>query len=75
MPRSYTVTELDDLRQCVRNKRWYGSYRGPKVPEGWGGGMIVYNPYQEVDLVKIIEEEVRTHMIAGHTADDLRNIG
>jgi len=64
--RSYTVTEINNLRRTVRNKCLYGSYspRGPATSIA----------YRETDLNTIIEEQVRTHMLAGHTADDLINL-
>lgn len=65
--RAYTVPEIDDLRRVVENKWLFGSYGGS------GGGLS--RPYQETDKVKAVEEMVRTHMLAGHTADDLLKRG
>lgn len=63
--RSYTVKEIDALRGCCWSRfrtpfgyaglRGDGSYRGPRGHEDRAA----------------IEEMVRTHMLAGHTAEDL----
>lgn len=55
--RAYTVRELDALRQAVRD-RVIGR---PRVRR---------NPDHARDAI-IIEEQVRTHMLAGHVAADL----
>lgn len=60
--RSYTVRELDDLRSVVERKWLYGSY-------GFRDGCS--RSYNEVEKTKCVEELVRTHMLAGHTAQDL----
>lgn len=65
-PRSYTVSELDALRDVMENKYLYGSYGGP--PRVHGGFMS--RSYREDEKVKAVEEMVRTAMIAGHTAED-----
>lgn len=66
MDRKYSVLELDHLRQVVRSKFLFGSYRLPN-----GGGSS--RSYREDEMVRTVEEEVRTHMMAGHTAEDLTN--
>lgn len=63
--RAYTVNEVDELRRAVRNRHLWGSYRGPS---GYCTSSISYN---EAEMTKNVEEIVRTHMLAGHTASDL----
>lgn len=64
MERAYTVAEIDALRNAAGNKWLWGSYRGPR-----GDGCS--RSYQEAERVRCVEDMVRTHMIAGHTAADL----
>lgn len=64
MMRSYTVKELDALRYIVENKYLYGHY-DPGKNRSWS------RSYDDVSKTKAVEEMVRTHMQAGHTADDL----
>ncbi|KRA58149.1 hypothetical protein ASD85_16835 [Rhizobium sp. Root651] len=65
--RAYTVIDLDALRSAVRSRELWGSYRGPSRDRT---SSVSYN---ETEMTKIVEETVRTHMIAGHTASDLIN--
>jgi hypothetical protein len=60
--RSYTVSELDGLRQAVEMKWLFGSYTQ--------AGRCS-RAYYERDKTAAVEQLVRTHMLAGHTADDL----
>jgi len=60
--RSYTVAEIDALRRAVETKWLFGSYTGHT-----GSSRCYY----ENEKVRAVEELVRTHMLAGHTADDL----
>lgn len=62
--RAYTVRELDALREAVENKWLYGRYR-------LGGYASQSRPYMEAEKVACVEQMVRTHMLAGHTAEDL----
>lgn len=62
--RAYTVSELNALRQAVENKWLWGAYRGPR-----GNGAS--RPYREEEKIAAVEQMVRTHMLAGHTANDL----
>jgi hypothetical protein len=66
MDRKYTVAEIDELRQVVENKYLWGSYSGPV------GGNGDSRAYLEQDKTAAVEQMVRTHMLAGHTAIDLR---
>lgn len=63
MSRAYTVQELDDLRRAVENKELWGTSQ----PHGPARMSRAYSPGE---LERIVEERVRTHMLAGHTADD-----
>lgn len=77
--RAYTVHELDALRQVVESKWLYGWYSLPAQrsnDEGGGTGYVwtrgVWSrSYDPNEKVKAVEEMVRTHMLAGHTAEDL----
>lgn len=68
MERSYTVKEIDDLRTVIANKIRFGRYDGTP-PNGYMW-MTIGNP--QIDYV-LLEERIRTHMLAGHTAQDLLN--
>lgn len=63
--RAYTVKELDALRSTVRDKYLWGSYHG------CSNHSSASRSYNEIDMNKMVEELVRTHMLAGHTAEDL----
>ena len=60
--RQYSVNELDALRIAVNNKWLYGSYISRNE---------FSRTYCEDEKTKAVEEMVRTHMLAGHTAKDL----
>lgn len=64
MDRQYNIHEIDALRAAVRNKYLWGSYRPPNQ----GGSS---RSYKEDEMARVVEEEVRTLMIAGLTADEL----
>lgn len=61
--RAYTVREIDALRQACEHKYIWGTYGyvEGRYPRG----------YRESEMRVAVEEMVRTHMLAGHTADDL----
>lgn len=63
--RAYTVSEINDLRQVVETKWLWGSYNLSQH----SGGMS--RSFNENERAKAVEEMVRTHMLAGHTAADL----
>ncbi len=67
--RAYTVAELDALRCVVEHKFLYGQYRERTTRQiqahCWS------RPYREEDRLATIEQQVRTHMLAGNTAQDL----
>ena len=62
MDRAYTVSEIDALRRVVENKWLYGLYR-PRTGTS--------RSYSSSEKELAVEQRVRTHMLAGHTADDL----
>ena len=62
--RTYTVKEIDDLRSVCETRYLYGS-------TVLNGGMRMSRGYRERDKVLAVEEMVRTHMVAGHTAQDI----
>lgn len=62
--RSYTVKEIDELRRACEDRWLYGT----SMPKG---GAYFSRTYREDEKVKCVEEIVRTHMLAGHTAQDI----
>lgn len=66
--RSYTVAEIDELRATVRSHVVFG--RNPSFSANGGHGSWPAQSNQEISSV--VEDRVRTHMLAGHTAEDLR---
>jgi len=62
--RTYTVDELAALRHAVASKWLYGRYLPKPGTQS--------RQYQIADMAVCVEELVRTHMQAGHTAADLR---
>ena len=65
MERKYSVSELDALRRLMENKYLYGAYN----PQFSGNGSMSRS-YREDEKAKVVEEMVRTAMLAGHTAED-----
>lgn len=61
--RKYSVNDLAALRRAVENKWAFGSYNLVGSRQG--------RSYQSGEKEKAVEELVRTHMLAGHIADDL----
>lgn len=61
--RAYTVDEIDQLRIVVENKWLFGSYKLD--------GVSFSRSYKEEERAAAVEQMVRTHMFAGHTAQDL----
>lgn len=62
--RSYTVNEVDALRRAMDSKYLYGSYMPTQR-------VCFSRTYHKHEKTKVVEEMVRTAMLAGHTADDL----
>lgn len=66
MDRAYTVKELDALRNVCENRYLFGRY-SPLMSVGG----CFSRTYTETDKYACVEQMVRTHMMAGHTAQDL----
>lgn len=64
--RAYTVEELDALRALIRNKLKNGVYDINAIPT-----IFRMNDTGRDYATSKVEELVRTHMLAGHTAQDL----
>ena len=62
--RSYTVAEIDALRAACTERYVWGS----SVPSPKGG---VSRCFAKGEVEEAVERLVRTHMMAGHTAEDL----
>lgn len=65
MTRKYSVHEINELRQCLEHKYLFGWYFPPR---GVGG---VSKSYNENTMAAVVESRLQTHMLAGHTAEDL----
>lgn len=65
MNRKYSVAELDDLRKACEHKWIFGRYNPMQI------NILFSRCYQEPEKTNAVEQMVRTHMIAGHTAKDL----
>ena len=65
--RSYTVSEIEALRQAVETKWLFGSYQPQRV----AGECYASRQYRGGEKEQAVEAIVRTHMLAGHTAKDL----
>lgn len=64
MAKKYTVKEIEDLRDVIERKYMFGTYS------------LAYSPrmsicFKESEKTIHVEENLRTHMLAGHTANDL----
>ena len=67
LERAYTVSELDKLRNAINSKLTQGYY-----DPFWGTvGLLCSYSYNHNTIDKVVEERCRTHMIAGHIAEDL----
>lgn len=64
--RAYTVREIDDLRSVLKDRFIWGTSFRPYDGRRTG---VSYSPD---DLLKTVEEQIRTYMTAGITADDIR---
>lgn len=62
--RAYTVHELDALRRVCEYKWLFGTY-------GLGRNSGMSRSYKPEEKTACVEQIVRTHMMAGHTAEDL----
>lgn len=71
MARKYSVSEIDALRQAVENQYLWGRYQGPVLSHGGGASYGMSRSYMETDKATVVEDRVRTFMLAGLTAQDL----
>ncbi len=83
MDRAYTLKEIDALRRIVEDHYLWGWYHGivvakyqdedcqSKKIEDPRGSRSNSRSYNEKDMVSIVEERVRTFMIAGLTAEQI----
>lgn len=64
--RAYTVTEIDALRQVLKNKmfgqRWVTCFSSDAQEQ---------EDRRVAREAAMVEDVVRTHMLAGHTAEDI----
>ncbi len=63
--RAYTVAEIDDLRRVLRERYMWGTcapFEGSRISRS----------YQAAEMILEVEEQTRTAMLAGLTADDFR---
>lgn len=66
--RKYTVDEIDDLRAALNNNFLFGCcYPDFSVPGG-----LMSRVHSKNDKSNTVENQLRTHMFAGHTAEDLK---
>ena len=65
MKKAYTVAEIDALRRACENRYLWGNANGPR------GGSVGSRSYHETDKSKVVEDQVRTYMLAGITGSDL----
>lgn len=63
----YTVDEIDALRNAVKERAIWGTCYRQIQP----GGTYVSSAYNQSELDKKVEEQVRTYMMAGIKAHDL----
>lgn len=63
MSKTYSVSEVDDLRRVLRCRELYGTTDRNQWPR-------VSRSFNDVDLSAIVEQRVQTAMFAGHVAQD-----
>lgn len=68
--RRYTVAEIDALRRACRDKVVWGRFSGPNLRPGQSA--VSSRSFQSGEAERQAEDMVRTHMLSGHTADELR---
>ena len=64
--RAYTVSEIDALRQVVTTRYMCGSTYFSKFRSSFTS-----RAYKESDMYRAVEEQIRTYMTAGITANDI----
>jgi len=65
--RRYTVAEIDELHEVLRTKYLFGRYHHDPLKDE----IVWSRTYNETDMLRSVGVALRTHMIAGHTAQDL----
>ncbi len=76
--RAYTVAEIDALRAAVWARLWDASLP-PALRQADQEGVqfcttfVMGESESKASRTRRIEEHVRTHMLAGHTAADIRD--
>lgn len=65
-PRSYTVQEIDALREAMKNRLFFGNANGETKK------IHSYESRWELDQQRYLESRLRTYMLAGITAEDLK---
>lgn len=67
--RSYSLSEIDEMRHKISNKYLYGAFQ-PVFSER---GTSSYS-YTEAEKATCVEQELRTYMLAGLGPDDLVDV-
>lgn len=62
MMRAYTVAEIDALRLALRER---------ETIKIWTGADYIEGDWEKL-VRETAEDQLRTHMLAGHTADDIK---
>jgi phenylacetate-coenzyme A ligase PaaK-like adenylate-forming protein len=62
--KKYTLNDIDALRAACRERYLYGT-------TARGSGSRTSRPYTESELASSVEQQVRTYMMAGITAQDI----
>ena len=65
MSRAYTIEEIDDLREVLRDRIVWGTCCREAIAGSSGS-------YRRDEMERTAEDQLRTAMLAGHTADDFR---
>lgn len=68
MSEKYTVEEIDDLRRLCSDMYLFGSYRPKHEP----GKSFSSRACREDEKATVVEQQVRTFMLAGIRADDVK---
>lgn len=65
--RSYTVAEIDQMREAVEHQRLFGR----KISERKFGAPQISGCYMPEEKTKCVEEMLRTYMLAGIEPEEL----
>ena len=69
--RKYSVNEMDDLRAVLRRKFNFGVYCIENIRSSSGGGVTFGRVHSAGEDLAWVEDRLRSHMLAGHAAQDL----